>query len=196
MGCYNAEISAGSLLLPESRRIAALLLAHPSNEEWDAALNDGNLLQKKPATAKRQARLIRKRLDTLDEQGWQYVKEGDRELASQILLAAAIRHSKLLGDFLKDVYAHDIRKLETALNHHQWEGFLTECQHRDGLIYEWTASTRDKLFQVIVRILVEAKFLDSSKTMGLTPPMLHPTLIAYLKRLGDNDTLQRMEFHR
>jgi hypothetical protein len=30
MGIYNAEISAGSLMLPESRRIARLLLTGPS----------------------------------------------------------------------------------------------------------------------------------------------------------------------
>ena len=57
LGLYNAEISAGSLLLPESRRIAKLLLGRPTPEQWDAALNDENLLQKKPATARRQARL-------------------------------------------------------------------------------------------------------------------------------------------
>ena len=55
---YNAEISAGSLLLPESRRIARLLLTHPTSAQWDAALKDENLLQKKPATARRQARWL------------------------------------------------------------------------------------------------------------------------------------------
>lgn len=77
MGLYNAEISAGSLMIPESRRIATLLLSRPSDEQWEAALNDENLLQKKPATAKRQARLIRNRLETLDEDGLRLVAQGD-----------------------------------------------------------------------------------------------------------------------
>ena len=65
MSIYNAEISAGSLMLPESRRIARLLLTHPTKEQWFEALKLDNILQKKsPATAKRQARLIRNRLDT------------------------------------------------------------------------------------------------------------------------------------
>ena len=34
MGLYNAEISVGSLMFPESRRIAALLLTQPSKEQW------------------------------------------------------------------------------------------------------------------------------------------------------------------
>jgi hypothetical protein len=183
-------------MLPESRRIAKLLLTHPSAAQWDAALKDENLLQKKPATARRQARLIRNRLDTLDDAGLTLVLDGDGELSNQLLMAAAIRHSRLFGDFLRDVYALDIRRLETSLNHHQWEGFLIECEHRDALVRDWATSTKEKLFQVIVRILAEAKFLDTTRKMGLTPPMLHPTLINYLKRLGDTETLSRMEFSR
>ena len=190
---YNAEISAGSLLLPESRRIARLLLSHPTAEQWDAALKDENLLQKKPATARRQARLIRNRLETLDDEGLQLVAEGDGELTTQVLLAAATRHSRLLSDFLRDVYAADLRRLEKTLSHRQWEAFLAECEHRDPAVGEWAATTRKKLFQVIVRILAEARYLDSARHMGLTPPMLHPRARAYLQHLGDAETLARME---
>ncbi|CFB61450.1 hypothetical protein PCO31110_04220 [Pandoraea communis] len=136
MGLYNAEISAGSLMIPESRRIAPLLLSRPSDELWESALNDENLLQKKPATAKRQARLIRRRLETLDEEGVRLVVEGDGELCRQILLSAAIRHSRLLGDFMRDVYAMDLRRLEKNLNHRQWDGFLAECEHRDDAVFK------------------------------------------------------------
>lgn len=59
MGMYNAEISAGSLMLPESRRIAKLRMGNPSEVDWTEALRGENVLQKKtPATARRQARLI------------------------------------------------------------------------------------------------------------------------------------------
>ncbi len=193
MGLYNAEISAGSLMLPESRRIARLLLTHPTPDQWDDALKSENLLQKKPATARRQARLIRNRLATLDDEGLRIVAEGDGELGTQVLLAAAARHSLLLSDFLRDVYGADLRRLERTLSHRQWEAFLTECEHRDPAVGAWADTTRAKLFQVIVRILAEAKFLDSARRMGLTPPMLHPKARAYLNRLGDTSTLARME---
>ena len=56
---YNAEISAGSLLPLESRRIAALLLTDPDDAAWRHAIEVENILQKKtPATARRQATLI------------------------------------------------------------------------------------------------------------------------------------------
>ena len=193
MKLYNAEISAGSLMLPESRRIARLLLTHPTPAQWDEAVNQENLLQKKPATAQRQARLIRNRLMKLDADGLQLVASGDGEISNQVLLAAAVRHSRLLSDFLRDVYGADLRRLERRLNHRQWDAFLIDCRNRDPAMGAWAATTRKKLFQVIVRILAEARYLDSARHMGLTPPMLHPIARTYLKHLGDAETLARME---
>lgn len=194
MSLYNAEISAGSLLIPESRRIAELMLSKPRQADWDNAIVRDNILQKKPATAKRQAKLIRKRLETLDEEALRLIIQSDAELCGQLLMAAALRHSQLMADFMRDVYASDLRQLERTLSHRQWEAFLSDCAHHDEAVSRWAASTRLKMFQVIVRILVEAKFLDSTKNMQLTPPMLHPTLQSCLIRLGARDTLARMEF--
>ena len=51
---YNAEISAGSLMPLESKRVAALLLTKPDEAAWLDAIEVQNILQKKtPATARR-----------------------------------------------------------------------------------------------------------------------------------------------
>ena len=53
----------------ESKRIAQLLIEKPDAAAWSKAIDLDNILQKKtPTTARRQAALIRKRLDTLDAQ--------------------------------------------------------------------------------------------------------------------------------
>ena len=53
---YQADLSAGSLMLPESRVIAGLLLQHPDDSGWQQALRVDNVLQKSsPATTVRQA---------------------------------------------------------------------------------------------------------------------------------------------
>lgn len=196
MSRYNAEISAGSLLVAESRKLAGLLLVSPTPDQWNTAIKQDNILQRTPATARRMARLIRNRLETLDAEGLELVAHGDAELCVQMLIAAAIRHSRLLGDFMRDVYAQDLRQLERHLSHRQWDAFLADCEQRDAAVTSWAATTRLKLFQVIVRILAEAKYLDSSKTMGLTPPLLHPRVRSYLFQLGDLETLQRMDYHQ
>lgn len=181
----------------ESRRIATLLLTNPSDAEWDHAIKVENILQKNtPATAQRQAKLLRKRLMTLDSEGWKLIAEGELEVATQLLLAAAIKHSRMLQDFLQQVYARQLRRMELALNEHLWDAFWVECAHRDGEIEQWSASTKAKLFQVIVRILVEAKYLDSSRKMNMAPPSLHPAVISFLKRHGELDILSAMKVSR
>ena len=77
----------------ESRRIAAFLLIEPNDGAWWHAIEVENILQKNtPATARRQARLIRCRLLTLDVAGWQMIAEQDQEVAVQMLLVAAVKH--------------------------------------------------------------------------------------------------------
>ncbi|MCK9175772.1 MAG: DUF1819 family protein, partial [Desulforhopalus sp.] len=86
---YNGEIVAGSLLIPESRKIAGLLLQKVSAEEWYNAVVIENVLQKRsPSSAQRQAVLIRNRLQRMTPEHWALVKEGNAEVATQALLAS------------------------------------------------------------------------------------------------------------
>ncbi len=194
MGIYNAELSAGSMMPLESRRIAALLLTHPTAEQWDAALKSDNFLQKKTmATARRQSRLIRNRLQTLDDAGLELIANGEQEVAIQMLFVAALKHSQLLADFIRTVYCERMRGLETHLTARDWESFLSECNNRDEAVSGWSDSTKAKLFQVLVRVLAEAKYLESSRSMKLTPQSVHPEVFRYLKTRDETKILALME---
>ena len=181
-------------MLLESKRLTALLLLQVDEAAWRHAIEVNNILQKKtPATARRQAKLIRKRLDTLDADGWRMISERENEVQLQLLLAASIKHSPLLGDFMRSVYALRQRQLEHALVKSDWPDFLAECAHQDPMIASWTDSTRAKLFQVIVRILVEAKYLDNARNMKLTPRSLHPDVRHYLRERHETYVLECLE---
>ena len=191
---YNAEISAGSLMPLESKRVATLLLTHPDDTAWRDAIEVQNILQKKTsATARRQATLIRKRLMTLDAKAWEMISLREGEVVNQLLLAASVKHSLLLGDFLRSVYADRQRRMETNLSATDWQDFLAECAHHDLAVGNWTESTKAKLFQVIVRILVEAKFLENVRSMKLTPQSLHPDVERYLRRHDETYVLECLE---
>ncbi|MCG9000256.1 DUF1819 family protein [Laribacter hongkongensis] len=191
---YSAQLSAGSLLVPESRQLASLLLQHPDEAAWQHAIKVDNVLQKaSPATAWRMARLIRQRLECLDEAGLAMVANDSLEVATQMLLLAAVRHSRLLGDYMIDVYRGRLRRLETHLNPKDWAVFVHECEQRDPSVREWTTSTRAKLLQVILRILAEAGYLDSTRSLRMTPPLLHPRVRAYLVASKDHYAREAME---
>jgi len=194
MSRLNAEISAGSLMPLESKRIATLLLTHPSEQVWTNAIEVENILQKNtPSTARRQSTLIRKRLLTLDDEGWTLICERESEIANQLLLAAAVKHSELLGEFMRVTYANSQRRLEPALAPLDWEDFLADCAHRDANVATWSSLTKAKLFQVIIRILVECKFLESSKSMRLSPRSLHPVVRRYLVERNEKFVLDCLE---
>lgn len=194
MSRFNAEISAGSLMPLESKRIAQLLIEKPDDEAWRKAIELDNILQKKtPATARRQAALIRKRLDTLNAQAWGMIAEREKEVSIQLLLSAAIKHSQLLGEFMRQVYAVRQRSLELTLTPNDWHDFLAECAHHDPAVSSWTESTRAKLLQVIVRILVEAKYIASSRSLKLTPQSLHPEVRRYLHTHHETYVLDCLE---
>ncbi|MCG9052531.1 DUF1819 family protein [Laribacter hongkongensis] len=193
---YSAQLSAGSLLVPESRQLAPLLLQHPDEAAWQYAIKVDNVLQKtSPATAWRMARLIRQRLACLDEAGLSMVANDSLEVATQMLLLAAVRHSRLLGDYMIDIYRGRLRRLETRLNPKDWAVFVHECEQRDPSVCEWTTSTRAKLLQVVLRILAEAGYLDSTRSLRMTPPLLHPRVRAYLVASKDHYAREAME-HR
>lgn len=194
MPAYNAEISAGSLMPLESKRVAVLLLRHPDDGAWRDAIEVENILQKKtPATARRQATLIRKRLMTLDAKAWEMIASREGEVVNQLLLAASVKHSLLLGDFLRRAYADRQRRLETNLSATDWQDFLVECAHHDAAVAIWTDGTKAKLFQVIVRILVEAKYLENVRSMKLTPQSLHPDVQRYLRKHHESYVLECLE---
>lgn len=191
---YNAEISAGSLMPLESKRVAALMLTNPDDSAWREAIEVQNILQKKtPATARRQATLIRKRLMTMDAKALEMITTREGEVVNQLLLVASVKHSLLLGDFLRRVYADRQRRLEPKLSVTDWQDFLAECAHHDATVAKWTDGTKAKLFQVIVRILVEAKYLDSARSMRLTPPFLHPNVERYLRKHHESYVLECLE---
>lgn len=194
MPLYNAEISAGSLMLLESKRLACLMLTSPDDAAWRHAIEVDNLLQKKtPATARRQATLIRKRLMTLDAAAWALICSRESEVAIQLLFAAAIKHSRLLGDFIRHVYTARQRQLEPMLGATDWQDFLVECAHQDPGILTWSSSTQAKLREVIIRILAETKYLESTRSMKLTPRSLHPDVRRYLFERDETYVLECLE---
>lgn len=191
---YNAEISAGSLMPLESKRLAVLLLTEPDDSAWRNAVEVQNILQKKtPATARRQATLIRKRLLTLDAIAWKMIATREGEVVNQLLLAASVKHSLLLGDFLRSVYAGRQSRLETNLSANDWQDFLAECSHHDAAVNAWTDGTRAKLFQVVIRVLVEARYLENGRSMKLTPQSLHPDVQSYLRKHNESYVLECLE---
>ena len=194
MQIYNAQITAGSLLLKESRAIAQLLLQGADDAVWQRAVTVENVLQKtSPASAKRMAALIKKRLELMPRELLSMVAEGTTEVATQSLLAAAIKHSRLLGDFMVQVLPNHYREFNHKLLRREWDSFLTDCAHVDPAVATWSQSTKIKIGQVVYRILAEAGYLDNTRSLKLQPVSIAPEVSRLLYVQNEHYILKCME---
>jgi len=191
---YNGDIVAGSLLINESRIIARLLLRKLDEEGWHQAIVVDNLLQKRsPVAAKRQARLIKKRLILMKPDLWEIVHRGNNEVSIQALLAAAIKHSRLLGDFLSQVVHEHWRTFKPKINVKDWKYFFETCSQADSQMLEWTESTRKKLKQIVFRILAESNYINNTRSGQLQSVTMLPEIKKYLTDNSERYVLSCMK---
>jgi len=139
---YTAEIAAGALKVPESRVIADLLLRGVDEQGWETALYGQNALQaRSAATARRIRTLLQGRLETTGPELWTLVRDGLGTTATHACLAAAVKHSRLLGDFLDIVVREQYRLFEPSLSYQLWGDYLDDCRNRVPDTPHWADST-------------------------------------------------------
>lgn len=165
---YDSDLIGGSLQVRESRIVADLLLQDASPEQWHEVIQQQNRLQKRaPASAKRVAQAIRKRLERLDAPFWRAIRDGDDELATQVVFCSALERNLLLVEFIETVLKDSFVTRAGVLEPYHWNEFLDERSHRDSTITTWTESSRKKMAQVVYRILAEVGLLKSTRNMKL-----------------------------
>ncbi len=178
---YPANFTKASLLIPESRTIAGLLLQNPTPAEWKQQVFDENVLQRRTRnSAETAANLIRSRLNTMDEKLWEFVHKGSKELATQAVLAATVKYSPLLGDYLREVYQRERKQFADQLRPTSWDQFIEDCHNRVPDLPVRSESTQAKLKQNAFRMLAEAGLIEDTKSMAIRRMLLAPQLKQYL----------------
>lgn len=178
---YDSDLIGGSLQVRECRIIADLLLRHATPEQWREAIQQQNLLQKRsPASARRVAQALRKRLERLDEPFWQGLRDGDDELATQIAFCAALERNLLLVEFIESVLNDAYLTRSGSLEPWRWSDFLDGRGQRDPAIDGWTESSRKKMGQVVYRMLAEVGFLKNTRSLQLQSVLVRPEVRALL----------------
>jgi hypothetical protein len=191
---YKADITAGALKLPESRIIADLLIHRISAEAWSDAIIIKNVLQSRnPETARRIARLIRSRLELMGSDIWKMVRDGNNRIAIHATLAAAVKHSALLGDFLDLIVREQNRLFMPALSKPLWENYLAGCRGRDPEMPQWNESTQRRLRSSVFQILAQAGYLENTRNLKLQPVQIAPPVIGYLQAHNEQYVLKCLQ---
>jgi hypothetical protein len=187
---YRADITAGALKLPESRIVADLLLQRADDEAWMYAIVHQNALQARaPATAKRLARLIRSRLAPMGPDLWELVRDGSRTVATHAVLAAAVKQSPLLGDFLRFVVGDQYKRFQPTLQYKLWSDYLNDCRAREPAVQQWSETTQRRLRSSVFQILAQAGYIDDTRSLKLQTVHIADQVRAYLKNNNEDYTL-------
>lgn len=162
-------------MVRESRIVADLLLCDASSDQWDQAIRVENRLQKRsPASARRNAQAIRKRLERLESDFWGALRDGDEELSTQVAFCAALERNLLLVEFMETVVKDAYTTHSATLDHFLWADFLEDRTHRDPSIIRWKESSKKKMGQVTYRMLAEVGYLKSTRFPRLQHVVIRP----------------------
>ena len=191
---YKANITAGALLVPEGRKIADLMLKNISKEEWKHEIEETNILQRlSVSSSKRIASFIKARLGLMTPDLWVMIRDGDAILSTQANFAAAIKHCRLLGDYLDVIIRAQFKKLEDTLPLPLWDEFIILCEQNDLLMEQFPPSTAQKMRSNIHKILVEVGYLSDPYKRKLRKIEIVPEVIDYLKKNNEKYVLKCIE---
>lgn len=188
---YRTDITAGALKVPESRVVADLLLRGVDDVCWRKAIYEDNILQtRSPKTAKRFRTLIRNRLETMTEELWRLVRDGTGDEAIHACLAAAVKHSYLLGDYLDLAVREKYQLYADSLSKEQWGQFIEDCRGRDPEMPEWSDLTIQRLRSSVFQILAEAGYVANTRTLKLQTVHIARSVLRYLENHDEQYVLR------
>lgn len=188
---YTANLTVAALLVPESRKIAELMLSEVDDRKWKDVVEVQNILQKRSvATAKRIAAFIRARLKLMKPTLWKLIAEGDSEVATHAVLAATVKHSPLLGDYLDTVVREQFRNFEERLSLRLWNDYIQQCMQRDPSMPEFPESTAQKVRANVHKVLYEVGYLCNRHSMLLQHVEISPEVISYLEENREDYVLR------
>lgn len=119
---------------------------------------------------------------------------GNREQTTQVLLAAAIKHSHLLGGGVIDIALREQWRLYAKqLEPPVWRDYLDACRGRDPDMSDWSDSTRVRLRSTVYSVLVDSGYLDNARSLALRRVYLDPLVVRRLAESGEKYALWCMD---
>lgn len=180
-GRYRISFTSGSLYHRESVKLAELYL---SLRDWaevrTQALHDNLLQARTESTAKRTCREAIARLKTLTESELTFLVEANHQDQAHILWIGVCRLYRFIADFAVEVLHERFIAMKLNLSFEDFDAFYNRKSEWHDELDMASASTRNKLRQVLFRMLREAGLLAEDKTINGI--LLSPRLVKLLRQ--------------
>lgn len=182
------SFTTGSLFHRESVKLAALYL---ELGDWNAVRDkviSNNLLQTRTLnTLKRVCREVISRLKTLSIEELNFLVEANPQEQGYLLWLATCRRYRFIADFAIEVLRERYITLKTDVNHEDFDSFFNRKSEWHAELDAIQPTTRNKLRQVLFRILREAGLLASNNIINAA--ILSPELLNAISHNNRRDVL-------
>lgn len=177
---YKLSFTSASLYLSESIKIAHTYL---ETKDWDltkAIVQKENILQSRTKSSSvRLYQELAQRLQTLSQNQIELFVEGSLQEQKQLLWFAVCQCYDFIKEFAIEVLLEKYLVLDYELREFDYDSFFNRKADWHIELDQITDTTRDKLKQVLFRMLKEADLI--SDISGIQPAMLSSRLIDTLQ---------------
>ena len=193
---YKADLAGVALKIQESRVIARWILENSALDDdssWENLVYRDNERQiTGRSTLRRQSNLLRARLRLLDPSVLAIIADGSYRESAQGCIAAAIKHSRILGDFMDICLRSEILKHNREITTWHWRVFLEGCRERDPEMTEWSKNTSDRIKTTVFSILQDAGYLAKEKGFIVQQVKIEKNLESALEKNNEAYVLRCM----
>ena len=187
----SAQITRNPFLFYEMRTTAKLIQEGLDDKEIINRIVTENLFQYPTEKSIRQmAKACVERLKGMgDEALIEAVASQSSDTAKQICLYAMMKQYRLVWDFMITVIGEKYRLQDFSFGQMDVNVFFMRLQEQDDYVAGWSENTVKKLRQILIRILKENDYLDTTKSDHINPVWLNPILENAIKNNNDDRAL-------
>jgi hypothetical protein len=185
---YSMSFTTGSLFYKESLTLVVLYIEINDWKMVREKVVSKNLLQARTLnTSKRICREIISRLKTLSASELDLLVNSNSQDQRYILWMAICRRYEFIADFAVEVLRERYISLKTELHQEDYEAFFNRKSEWHPELDEIRPATKQKLRQVLFKILKEVDLLTSNNTINAA--MLSPQLSEVIS-FGNHQDIQ------
>ena len=183
---YKLSFTAAPLLQQESVKLAELFL---ECKDWDMVRDEvlsKNLLQARTQSSLRRiCQEVIPRLGTLSQDELDLLVQGSSQEQAQLLWVAVCRQYRFVAEFAVEVLRERYLSMKGDVQLVDFDSFFNQKSEWHPELENLSASTRNKLRQVLFRIMREADLLARNNTINAV--MLSPRVVDVLSRNNPRD---------
>ena len=171
---YKASFTREQFMFYEMRTTAQLILEGKNDKEIIDGVINNNLFQYPTEKSnKRMATACLKRLHLLeDNQLIDIIANGSSDSSRQVCLYAMMNQYRVIYEFMVTVIGEKYRVKDFSFSKRDINVFFTRLQEQDDTVASWNESTISKLKQVLLKLLVDNDYLDSTKSETLNTVLI------------------------